>query len=435
MTSSSDDPESFQPHRTTKQQRKELAIRMKEPTDNLKLVIVRDMWLTGFDAPSMHTMYIDKKMQGANLMQAIARVNRVYKDKPGGLIVDYIGIGQELRNAMGTYLQSGGEGKAFVDIREAIALMQEKFEIVEQMFHGFDYKAYFKAETNIKLQVLLGAQNFILSSKELKDRFLKEITALSKIFAMSIPSFEADVIKDDIAFFQAVKARINKFNPSGVKSNYEVDTAIKQIVDEALSSDGVIDVFEAAGIKAPDISILSDEFLMEVQNMQQKNVAFELLKKLLSDDVKVRKTKNISQAKKFSEMIETVVNRYHNNQIDSAQVLEELSAIAKEMRLEDNRADELGLTDDEYAFYSVLNQNDSTKMLDDQKMKELIHHIVNVIRKNATVDWSKRSDVRAKLRLTVRKLLIKYGYPPDIARMEADRVIEQSELLAESFNK
>ena len=435
MTSSSDDPESFQPHRTTKQQRKELAIRMKEPSDSLKLVIVRDMWLTGFDAPSMNTMYVDKKMQGANLMQAIARVNRVYKDKPGGLIVDYIGIGQELRNAMGTYLQSGGEGKAFVDIREAIALMQEKFEIVEQMFHGYDYKAYFKAETNIKLQVLLGAQNFILSSRELKDRFLKEITALSKIFAMSIPSFEADVIKDDVAFFQAVKARINKFNPSGVKSNYEVDTAIKQIVEESLSSYGVIDVFEAAGIKTPDISILSDEFLLEVQNMQQKNVAFELLKKLLSDEVRIRKTKNIAQAKRFSEMIESVVNRYHNNQIDSAQVLEELALIAKEMRLEDNKAHELGLTDDEYAFYSVLNHNNSTKMLDDHKMKELIHHIVDVIRKNATVDWSKRSDVRAKLRLTVRKLLIKYGYPPDLARMEADRVLEQSELLATSFTK
>ena len=434
MTSSSDDPESFQPHRTTKEQRKELASRMKEPMDELKLVIVRDMWLTGFDVPSMHTMYIDKKMQGANLMQAIARVNRVYKDKPGGLIVDYIGIGQELRNAMGTYLQSGGEGKAIVDIREAIALMQEKYEIVEQMFHGFNYKAYFKAETNIKLQILLGAQNFILASRDLKDRFLKEITALSKIFAMSIPSFEADVIKDDVAFFQAVKSRINKFNPSGVKSNYEVDTAIKQIVDEALSSYGVIDVFEAAGIKTPDISILSDEFLLEVQNMKEKNIAFELLKKLLRDDVKVRKSKNISQAKKFSEMLETVVNRYHNNQIDSAQVLEELSAIAREMKLEDNRAHELGLTEDEYAFYSVLNLNDSTKMLDDRKMKELIHHIVDVIRKNATVDWSKRSDVRAKLRLTVKKLLVRYGYPPDLARMEADRVIEQSELLANQLS-
>ena len=434
MTSSSDDPESFQPHRTTKQQRKELAIRMKEPTDSLKLVIVRDMWLTGFDAPSMHTMYIDKKMQGANLMQAIARVNRVYKDKPGGLVVDYIGIGQELRTAMGTYLQSGGQGEAFVDIKEAIALMKEKFEIVEQMFHGYDYKIYFESETNIKLQTLLGAQNFILKSKELKDRFLKEITALSKVFSMSIPSFEAEAIKDEIAFFQAVKSRINKFNPSNVRTSFEVDTAIKQIVDEALSSDGVIDVFEAAGIKTPDISILSDEFLLEVKNMNQKNVAFELLKKLLSDDVQIRKKKNISQGKKFSEMIESIVNRYHNNQLDSAQVLEELSAIAKEMRLEDNKAKELGLTDEEFAFYSVLNENDSTKMLNDTKMKELIHHIVDIIRKNATVDWSKRSDVKAKLRLTVRKILIKYGYPPDLARMEADRVIEQSEALAENLS-
>ena len=435
MTSSSDDPESFQAHRTTKQQRKDLAIRMKDPNDELKLVIVRDMWLTGFDAPSMHTMYIDKKMQGANLMQAIARVNRVYKDKPGGLIVDHIGIGQELRTAMGTYLQSGGDGKAYVDIREAIALMKEKFEIVEQMFHGFDYKSYFKEETNIKLQILLGAQNFILSSKELKDRFLKEITALSKVFAMSIPSFEADLIKDSVAFFQAVKARINKFNPSGVKSDYEVDTAIKQIVDKALSSDGVINVFEAAGISTPDVSILSDEFLLEVQNMNQKNVAFELLKKLLNDEVRVRKKKNISQSRKFSEMIESVVNKYHNNQIDSAQVLAELSAIAKEMRLEDNKANELGLSEEEYAFYSVLNQNESTKMLEDQKMKELVHHIVDIIRKNATVDWSKRSDVRAKLRLTVRKLLMKYGYPPDLARLEADRVLEQSEALAEELTK
>ncbi|UMB59901.1 type I restriction endonuclease subunit R [Lutibacter sp. A80] len=435
MTSSSDDPESFQLHHTTKNQRKELAIRMKDPNDELKLVIVRDMWLTGFDAPSMHTMYVDKKMQGANLMQAIARVNRVYKDKPGGLIVDYIGIGQELRNAMATYLQSGGEGKAFVDIAEAIALMKEKFEIVEQMFHNYDYKSYFKAETNKKLQILLGAQNFILGDNKLRDRFLKEVTSLSKLFAMSIPSFEADVIKDEVAFFQAVKARINKFSSVGVKSDYEVDTAIKQIVDEALSSDGVIDVFKAAGIEAPSVGILSDEFLLEVKNMQQKNVAFELLKKLLSDDVRVRKTKNIAQAKKFSEMIESAVKKYHNNQIDSAQVLEELSAIAREMRLEDNKAGELGLSEEEYAFYSVLNHNDSTKMLDDHKMKELIHHIVDIIRKNATVDWSKRSDVRAKLRLTVRKILMRYGYPPDLARMEADRVLEQSELLAEELTR
>ncbi|MCU4166110.1 type I restriction endonuclease subunit R [Carboxylicivirga caseinilyticus] len=434
MTSSSDDPELFQPHKTTKQQRKDLATRMKDTNDELKLVIVRDMWLTGFDAPSTHTMYVDKKMQGHNLMQAIARVNRVYKDKPGGLVVDYFGIGQDLRNAMATYLQSGGEGEPIVDIKEAIAGMNEKFEIIEQMFNGFDFKAYFKVGTAEKLQVLLGAQNFILSDVKLKERYLKEVTLLSKLFAMSIPSPDAEAIKDEVAFFQAVKARINKFSGSGVKSDYEVETAIKQIVDNALSSDGVIDIFEAAGIESPSVSILSDEFLLEVKNMQQKNVAFELLKKLLSDEVRVRKTKNLVQGKRFSEMLESVVKRYHNNQIDSAQVLQELSEIAKEMRLEDHKSDELGLTPEEYAFYSVLNENESTSFLDDAKMKELIHTIVDVIRKNATVDWSKRDDVKAKLRLTVKKILMRYGYPPDLAKLEADRVLAQGESLAEMFS-
>ncbi|WP_289021234.1 type I restriction endonuclease subunit R [uncultured Salegentibacter sp.] len=435
MTSSTDDPEIFQPHHTTKNQRKDLATRMKDPNDELKLVIVRDMWLTGFDAPSMHTLYVDKKMQGANLMQAIARVNRVYKDKPGGLVVDYIGIGQDLRKAMATYLQSGGEGSPVVDIKEAIAGMKEKFEIVEQMFNDFDFKQYFKVDTAQKLQVLLGAQNFILADQKLKDRFLKEVTLLSKLFAMSIPSPEAERLKDGVAFFQAVKARLNKFSSNGVKSDYEVETAIKQIVEDALSVDGVIDVFEAAGVKAPSVGILSDEFLLEVKNMQQKNVAFELLKKLLSDEVSIRKTKNLAQGKKFSEMLESVVKRYHSNQIDSAQVLAELSEIAKDMRLEDSRSEDLGLTQEEYAFYSVLSQNESTKLLDDQKMKELIHTIVDVVRKNATIDWGKREDARAKLRLTVKKILMRYGYPPDLARLEADKVLAQSESLAEFFTE
>lgn len=435
MTSTSDDEAILQPHHTTKTQRKVLAARIKDPNDPLQMVIVRDMWLTGFDAPNLHTMYIDKKMQGANLMQAIARVNRVYKDKPGGLIVDYIGIGQDLRNAMVTYLQSGGEGTPIVDIKEAIAGMLEKFEVVEQFFHGYDYKSYFKAETNIKLQILLGAQNFVLQTEDVKNRFIKEVTLLSKLFAMSIPSPQADNIKDEVAFFQAVKARLNKFTGNSTKSDYEVETTIKQIMDDALSSEGVIDVFEAAGIKAPSVGILSDEFLLEVKNMQQKNVAFELLKKLLADEVRVRKTKNIAQGKKFSEMLESVVKRYHNNQIDSAQVLAELSEIAKEMRLEDHKSEDLGLTPAEYAFYSVLKENSSTSFLKDDKMKELIHTIVDVIRQNATVDWSKRDDVRAKLRLTVKKILMRYGYPPDVAKMEADKVLAQGENLAEMFSK
>jgi len=406
MTSASDDPKSFQPHHTSKQQRKELAIRIKDVNDSLDIVIVQSMWLTGFDVPPLHTMYIDKKMQGANLMQAIARVNRVYKDKPGGLIVDYIGIGQDIKNAMAVYTESGN------------------------MFHGFDYKKYFKVEAGEKLQILLEAQNFILANEKVKDRFIARVEKLSKLFAMAVPNYEAEVLKKEIAFFQAVKARISKFTPSGEKSDREVDMAIKQIVDEALSSDGVVDIFEAAGIKTPSLDILSDEFLLEVKNMERKNLAFELLKKLLSDEVRIRKTKNITQGKKFSEMLSSVIKRYHNNQIDTAQVIEELSDIARDMKLEDSKAEELGLTEEEYAFYTVLSENESTSFLDDKKMKTLIHLVTETVRKNATVDWEKREDVRAKLRLTVKKLLIQYGYPPDLARMEAKRVLEQGELLA-----
>jgi type I restriction enzyme, R subunit len=435
MTSSSDDPESFQSHHTTKQQRKDLALRLKDINDELELVIVRDMWLTWFDAPNLHTMYIDKKMQWANLMQAIARVNRVYKDKPGWLIVDYIWIWQDLRAAMWVYTESGGQWEAITDIKEVIAWMKEKFEVVEQMFHTFDFHRYFKADISDKLQVILEAQNFILNNEKLKNRFISEVAKLSKLFAMAIPHFEAEQIKDQVAFFQAIKSRISKFSVEWWKTNSQVDSAVKQIVDEALASDWVVDIFEAAWIHTPSLEILSDEFLLEVKNMQQKNVAFELLKKLLNDEVKVRKSKSIAQWKKFSEMLSNVIKKYHNNQIDTAQVIEELSNIAREMKLEDSRAYEIWLTPEEYAFYTVLSENDSTSFLEDQKMKELIHTIVDIIRKNATVDWEKREDVRAKLRLTVKKILMRYGYPPDLAKIEADRVLEQSELLAEELTK
>ena len=380
-------------------------------------------------------MYIDKKMQGANLMQAIARVNRVYKDKPGGLIVDYIGIGQELRDAMATYTQSGGEGKAVLDIAEVIAGMKEKIEVIEGMLHGFEYEKYFTVSVGEKLQILLGASNFILSDEKMKNRFVSEVGKLSKLFAMAVPSNEAEESKNEVAFFQALKSRINKFTPSGEKTNREVDMAVRQIVDEALSSDGVIDIFEAAGIKTPSIDILSEEFLLEVKNMERQNIAFELLKKLLNDEVRVRKSKNLIQGKKFSEILSNTIKRYHNNQIDTAQVIEELSQMAKEMKVEDSKAEELGLTDEEYAFYTVLSENDSTSFLADDKMKTLIHLVTETVRKNATVDWEKREDVRAKLRLTVKKLLIKYGYPPELARMEADRVLEQGEILAHEFRK
>lgn len=427
MTSSSDDGPVFQKHATTKQQRKDLAVRMKDVHDELDIVIVRDMWLTGFDAPYLHTMYVDKKMQGANLMQAIARVNRVYKDKPGGLIVDYIGIGQDLRTALATYMQSGGKGQPVVDIAESIAAMKEKFEIVEQMFHGFDYGRYFSADTGEKLQVLLGAQNYILDRVDLKNRFIDEVSKLSMLFAFSVPSPDADKIKDQVAFFQAVKARIHKFTTGTGKSDTEVTMAVRQIVDEALASDGVIDIFEAAGVATPSIGILSDEFLLEVKNMQQKNVAFELLKKLLSDEIHTRQTVNIAQSKRFSEMLKMVVKRYHNNQIDSAQVIEELTEIARDLRMEDESLQELGLTPEEFAFYTVLKNNNSTTHLEDNKMKELIHVITETVRKNKTLDWDKMESKRATMRLAVKRVLMKYGYPPDIARMEADKVLEQCE--------
>ncbi|MDX8379527.1 MAG: HsdR family type I site-specific deoxyribonuclease, partial [Gallionella sp.] len=458
MTSASDDPASFQPHHTNKKDRKALAIRLKDAHAPLKLVIVQSMWLTGFDAPPLHTLYIDKKMQGAALMQAIARVNRVYKDKPGGLIVDYIGIGQDLRSAMKIYADSGGQGDVAPDIREVIAGMMSKFEVVAQMFHGFDYQSYFKAETGLpvarqtglpvarqtglpvarqtgeKLKTLLAAQNFILNDDEVKDRFLAEVAALSKLYVMAVPSDEAEKIKDDMAFFQAIRSRINKFTPSDGKTDTQVDSAIKQIVDDALGSDGVVDIFEAAGVAAPSLDILSEEFLLEVKNMQHKNLAFELLRKLLNGEVKIRKQKNMTQGKKFSEMLSNVIKRYHNNQIDTAQVIKELSDIARDMKLEDSKAYDLNLTPEEYAFYSILAQNDSTSFLEDHKMKELIHLIVEIIRKNATVDWNKRDDVKAKLRLLVKKVLMRYGYPPDLAKMEADKVLEQSELLASELS-
>jgi type I restriction enzyme R subunit len=439
MTSSSDDPGSFQPHHTQKKARQLLAIRLKDSHDELKLVIVQSMWLTGFDAPPLHTLYIDKKMQGAALMQAIARVNRVYKDKPGGLIVDYIGIGQDLRLAMNEYTASGGHGSVAPDLSEIISAMNAKFEVVHQMFYGFGYEQYFDshstASTGEKLKILLAAQNFILKDEKIKARFLSEVTALSKLYVMTVPSEASEQLKDRIAFFQAIKARINKFTPNGGKTDIQVNTAIRQIVDEALSSDGVVDIFEAAGVSAPALNILSEDFLLEVSNMEHENLAFELLKKLLNEEVKTRKRKNTIQGKKFSEMLASVVKRYHNNQIDTAQVIKELSEIAREMKLEDNKAEILGLTPQEYAFYSILSQNSSTKYLEDHKMKELIHLIVDIIRKNATVDWDKRADVKAKLRLLVKKVLIKYGYPPDVARIEADRVLEQSELLASELGQ
>ncbi len=436
MTSSSSDPESWQLHSTTKQERKALGERLKDPSDPLKLVIVRDMWLTGFDAPCLHTMYIDKPMRGHNLMQAIARVNRVYKDKPGGLIVDYIGIASDLKQALATYTESGGEGTPALDQSEAISAMIEKYEIVVQMFDKFDYKRYLSANTKEKMTVILEAQEHILSLEDGKNRFTKQVGLLSKTFALSVPSLPAMNIKDELGFFQAVKARLTKFDPTGSgKSDAEIETAIRQIVDKAVVVDGVIDIFDAAGIKKPDISILSDDFLDEVRNMKRKNLALELLKKILDDEIKTRTKKNFIQSKKLSEMLDAAIKRYQNNLLTAAQVIEELINIAREIKESDARGDKLGLSDDEIAFYDALVENGSAKdVLGDDTLRELAQILVQKVKANTAIDWTIKESVQAKLRVIVKRILRQYGYPPDKQLIATENILKQAELFADEWS-
>ena len=433
MTTSSDDPEEFQPHFTTSQQRKDLAIAFKNPKDPFQIALVCDMWLTGFDAPCLHTLYLDKKMQGAALMQAIARVNRVYKDKPWGLIVDYIGIAQDLRDAMAVYTQSGGTGLAVHQKQENIKEFLSKYEVVEQMFHGSDWKDYFLVDSEQeKFRILSWSCDRILQSEDLKQRFFKEFTQLNKLFTLAMPSPEAEELRDELAFFQAIKVSLIKISRS-CGENIALETTIRQILDWAVAHGEVVDIFQSVGMNKPQVDLLSDDFLLEVKNMKYKNLALELLKRILNDEIAMRQTTNLAQAKKFSEMMTGVFKRYTNAQIDTAQVLQELCDIAQHLRLEDNSAKQLGLTPEEFAFYTVLSQNQSTQFLQDEKMKELIHAIVTRVRKSATWLWLKKSDIQAELRLQVKKILMQYGYPPDLAKMEADKVLEQSELLAEQM--
>ena len=435
MTASSDDPEEFQPHFTTSQQRKDLAIAFKNPKDPFQIALVCDMWLTGFDAPCLHTLYLDKKMQGAALMQAIARVNRVYKDKPWGLIVDYIGIAQDLRDAMAVYTQSGGTGLAVHQKQENIKEFLSRYEIVEQMFHGSDWKDYFLVSSEQeKFRILSWSCDRILQSEDLKQRFLKEFTQLNKLFTLAMPSPEAEEHRDELAFFQAIKVSLIKISRSRGE-NIALETTIRQILDWAVAHGEVVDIFQSVGMNKPQVDLLSDDFLLEVKNMKYKNLALELLKRILNDEISMRQTTNLAQAKKFSEMMTGVFKRYTNAQIDTAQVLQELCDIAEHLRLEDNSAKQLGLTPEEFAFYTVLSQNQSTQFLQDEKMKELIHAIVTRVRKSATWLWLKKTNIQAELRLQVKKLLMQYGYPPDLAKMEADKVLEQSELLAEQLAK
>jgi len=437
MTSSSSDPENWQIHSTSKQERKFLGERFKDPGDELKLVIVRDMWLTGFDVPCLHTMYVDKPMRGHNLMQAIARVNRVFKDKPGGLIVDYIGIASDLKTALATYTQSGGKGAPTLDQNEAVATCLEKFEIVEQMFDGFDYKRYFTADTRAKLTIILEAQEHILGLEDGKNRFTKQVALLSQAFALSVPNPKVMAIKDEIGFFQAVKARLTKFEPIGSgKFDAEIETAIRQIVDKAVVSEDVIDVFDAAGIKKPDISILSDEFLAEIQGMERKNLALELLKKLLNDEIKVRMRKNFIQSRKLSEMLENAIKKYQNNLLTAAQVIEELVKLAKDIRESDKRGEVLNLSEDELAFYDALANNESAKeVLGDKQLAVIAIEVFRSVKGNATIDWTLKESVRARLRRDVKRILNRYGYPPDEQLIATENVLKQAELMAAELSE
>jgi type I restriction enzyme R subunit len=447
MTGSSSDPLNFQPHVRNKPKRKALGDRLKDPKDSLKLAIVRDMWLTGFDAPSMHTLYIDKPMKGHNLMQAIARVNRVYKDKEGGLVVDYIGIATDLKKALSVYTESGGKGKPAFDQEEAASVMMSKYEIVAQMFEeqptdksqpkGFDYKSFFGLTPKEKLYFPIQAANYILGLEDGKARYTNSVTALSKSFAISVPHPYTSDIRDEVGLFQAIKARIVKVTQSSkTKSDEEIETAIKQILSDAVVADEVVDIFDAAGIKKPDISILSDEFLAEVKGMQHKNLALELLKKLLNDEIKTRQKTNIVQSKKFSEMIENAVRNYQNNLITSAQVIEELINLAKEIKEADRKGEDLGLDFREFAFYSALEVNDSAvAVLGDEILRHIARELVDTVRKNTSIDWTVRENVQAKMRIAVKKILRKHGYPPDLELKATETVIEQAKLLANEFSK
>jgi type I restriction enzyme, R subunit len=433
MTSdkSSDGPEICK-HHTTKDQRRTLAERMKDPDDKLNLVIVCDMWLTGFDAPSMHTLYIDKPMKGHNLMQAIARVNRVYKDKPGGLVVDYLGIASDLKKALSFYSSSGGRGDPAIAQEKAVQLMLERLEVVSQMFHGFAYEDFFEADTREKLTIILAAEEHILGLEDGKKRFLNEVAVLSQAFAIAIPHEQAMDVKDEISFFQAIKSRLAKFDGTGSgQTDDDIDTAIKQVVDQALVSEKVIDIFDAAGINKPDISILSEEFLLEVKNMKHKNLALEVIKKLLNNEIKSRAKKNFTQSKSLMEMLESSIKKYQSKILTAAEVIEELIKIGKEIREMDKKPGEMGLSDYEYAFYTAIADNDSAReLMEKDKLRELAVALFEKVRANASIDWTIKESVKSKLKVIVKRTLRKFGYPPDMQKLATETILKQAELIA-----
>jgi type I restriction enzyme R subunit len=448
MTGAASDSQEWQQHIGSKKRRDDLAKRARDAKDSLKLVIVRDMWLTGFDAPSMHTMYIDKPMKGHGLMQAIARVNRVFRDKPAGLIVDYIGIAQNLKSALQQYSSSDQE-KTGVDESEAIAVLVEKYEIVRDMFHGFDYKSALAGTPQERLKMMAGAIEWILdmqhklAAKEKTDegkknahrRYQDAVLALSKAFSLTSASDEAKKIRDEVGFFQAIRAALVKTSVGSAISKQERELAIQQIVSRAVVSTEIVDILAAAGIKSPDISILSDEFLAEVQQMEKKNLALEALKKLLNDGIRSRSKANVVQTKAFSERLEDAVARYHANAITAAEVMQELIKLAKDIRAARQRGEESGLSDEEIAFYDALAENESAvEVMGDDKLRLIAHELLVSLRENVSVDWAYRESARARLRVLVKRILRKYGYPPDLQDAAVQTVLQQAEMLSSDWS-
>src|SRR5438128_3725078 len=434
MTGSGEDGPDWQQHIRNKEKRCKLAARFKDSRDRFKIVIVRDMWLTGFDAPSLSTMYVDKPMRGHGLMQAIARVNRVFRDKPGGLVVDYLGLAQELKQALVTYTESGGTGRTAIDQSEAAALMQEKYEVCGGLLHGFDWSKWVTGSAVERLGLLPPAQEHVLAQPDGKDRFLQAVRELSQAFALAVPNEKALEIRDDVAFFQAVRSVLAKRAPGQARPEEDLDLAVRQIVSRAVASEGVVDIFAAAGLKKPDISILSEEFLAEVRGMPQRNLAVELLRKLLSGEIRTRRRKNVVQARSFAEMLEQAMRRYQNRAVEAAQVIEELIGLAREMRAAQARGQALGLTEDELAFYDALETNDSAvKVLGDDTLRTIARELVKTVRANVTIDWTVRENVRAQLRVLVKRLLRKHGYPPDKEEKATRLVLEQAEVLSEGW--
>ena len=431
MTGSASDKALLKPHIYTKELRKRMEKRFKDPSDPLKMVIVRDMWLTGFDAPCVHTMYVDKPMKSHNLMQAIARVNRVFKDKPGGLVVDYIGIATELKQALMEYTGSKGKGRPTINAEEALDILIEKVSTLRGMMHGFEY-GQFRTKA---LSLLAGAANHILGEDEGKQRFADQVLSASKAFALCCTLDKALGYRDELAFFQAIKSALTKHSTQDKKLSDEAkEHALRQIISGALISEEVIDIFSAAGLNKPNIGILTEEFLDDVRNMEHRNLAVELLERLLKDDIKSRFATNVVQGQKFSELLQASLTRYRNRSIETAQVIEELIAMAKSFNEAAQRGNELGLSADELSFYDALETNESSvRELGDSVLKEIARQLTNFLRNNLSVDWSVRETVRAKMRAQIKLILKRHKYPPDFEAKAVELVLKQAEALSEAW--